>query len=375
MELIIISKFRNSIDQSFLQYFDRKLKQVFVYITDRCQLRCKQCLYKPNVTFGMQDKKIDPEILISLLNDFNLMGATKLSILGGEPSLYDRQNHHRDLIAVIKAAREIGYEYIRIDTNGQFDEKFLSKEGLQEIDEISFSLDGYNPATHDILRGDGTFVKCIQNIKKSIELGYRTHITTCVHRKLTEKHNGEYNLEKMIKFSETLNVRTINFHVLFKHGFPMDTWTDQTDIQVQEWVEIYQKLQTQIENQKYGIDVRIPTHFVSKKEFEKNPEYYGYCAAKLGERIMVHPNGILRICSGLISSPYGVGRFSDAKITWDHSKTNELLDHNYSEHTACTNQMKGMNTGGLMPLCFSFKPKQKEFVWNTKLVWDGRRID
>lgn len=39
---------------------------------------------------------------------------------------------------------------------------------------------------------------------------------------------------------------------------------------------------------------------INKEEFEKNPEYYGYCSAKLAERVLVHPNGIIRIYSLMI---------------------------------------------------------------------------
>jgi hypothetical protein len=86
----------------------------------------------------------------------------------------------------------------------------------------------------------------------------------------------------------------------------------------------------------------------------------------------VHPNGIIRICSGMLGTPYGVARFSKNKITWDDSDTNELRDHKIKSFTPCTNQSKGKKFGDYVPLCFSFKPKQKELIWQ-KLHWENKK--
>ena len=72
-------------------YFDNKVKQVFVYITSRCQLRCRQCLYKPLLCNESTD--IDFYTLVDLLKEFYKYGAYKISFLGGEPTLYnDKEN-------------------------------------------------------------------------------------------------------------------------------------------------------------------------------------------------------------------------------------------------------------------------------------------
>jgi len=362
-------KFNFQIDPQFISYFNGRLKQVFLYITDCCQLRCKQCLYKPNLTFQIRKKEIDLDTLIKLISDFHKLGALKLTIMGGEPSLYGDRDHKK-LMELIKKARKIGYQYIRMDTNGQFEDDFLSLDGMKELDEISFSLDGYSAKTHDLLRGEGAFKKIVSNIKRAVELGYIVDVTACIHRQLIKRDkSGKLGLEKLIKFVEFLGARSINFHVLFKHGFPMDTWTGETDIKWYEWVKIFEKINQDIKNNKYKIHIRNPKHFVTKEEFKKNPKYYGYCAVKLGERVLIHPDGLIRICSGLISSKYCIAKYYDDKIVWERGLTNELLDHNLKQYTPCTNQSKGMECGNLLPLCFSFKPRQKEVVWKM-LDWE-----
>lgn len=367
-----MNKFNFKIDDEFKRYFDGRLKQVFFYITDNCQLRCKQCLYKPNLVFQMKRKEIGLDELKQLAADFRKLGAIKATIMGGEPALYGDSNH-RQLMELIEAIRDMGYEYIRMDTNGQYEDDFLASDGMKLLDEISFSIDGYSPETHDMLRGDGAFEKVIRNAKRAIELGYNIDVTTCVHPALIKRDvNGELGLDKMVKFIEKLGAKKINFHVLFKHGFPMDVWTEDTAISWEEWVKIFKEIDDNIEKGKYKIHVRNPQHFVTKEEFSKNPKYYGYCAAKLGERVLVHPDGMMRICSGLISSKYCVAKFYDGKMVWERGLTNELLDHNMAEITPCTNQCKGMKCGNLLPLCFSFKPKQKEIVWRKAIRWEEK---
>ena len=46
----------------------------------------------------------------------------------------------------------------------------------------------------------------------------------------------------MINWAENIGIKEINFHVLFKHGFPMDTWTEDTAIMPEEWTAIKTEL-------------------------------------------------------------------------------------------------------------------------------------
>lgn len=174
------------IDQKFKDHF-RNLTQVFLYITDECDLKCVQCLYKPNLTFHLKEKKIPPKVALALISDFREMGASKLTIMGGEPTLYGAVQNHKPLLKLIDEARKLGYEYVRIDTNGQFESKLLAKENFRKLDEITFSLDGPTSEINDPVRGEGVFDKCVSNIKKAIKLGYKVDITCCIHKGLIKK--------------------------------------------------------------------------------------------------------------------------------------------------------------------------------------------
>ena len=359
------------VDPKLKKHFQH-LKQVFLYITDRCNLRCEHCLYKPNLTFQLDNKEIKIDTALKLIASFREMGASKLTIMGGEPTLYGIEGGNRPLLKLISEAEKLKYEYIRIDTNGLFSHDLLFKNEFKKLDEITFSLDGHTPEINDQIRGKGSFEKCVQNIQNAVKLGYRVDVTACVHRgNIDRGAEGRLLLHDLIEFVISLGVNRVNFHPVFKMGVPRDTWIWETDIQPEQWVTVRKEIIRNVENGKYTIPVRIPHRFVTQDEFEGDPEYYGYCSAKMGERVLVHPNGIIRSCAILIGTPYGVARFSEDGIVWDNSTTNELCKHKLNICTSCSNQEKDF--GNLVPLCISFKAKQDEFVWKEKLEWESKK--
>lgn len=364
-----------NVDEQFTSHF-KNLHQVFLYITDECNLNCVQCIYKPSITFQVE-KAIKPETALALISDFRELGACKLTILGGEPTLYGAAENHRPLLNVISTAKSLGYEYVRLDTNGQFPSSLLAREEFKKLDEIAFSLDGLSREMNDEVRGRNTFNHSVANIKEANRLGYKSTITCCVHNKLVQRtEDMNLQIDSMILFAQSLGVKIINFHDLFKVGVPMDTWTGDLNPSVEEWAIAFEEIRQNMNAGKYAISVRLPQCFVKRSEFERNPEYYGYCPVKLGERVMVHPNGQIRICSNLICSPFCIAKYYDNdviwEIVWERGYTNEMRDHDLGKYTPCTNRGK-VSYGEFVPLCFSFKPNQDEIVWKEKLQWDSRR--
>ena len=75
-------------DKKFREYYGTNLRQVFLYLVDKCNLNCVQCLYKLDIGFQVEKKEIDFEDAAKLISDFKEMGAKKLTLMGGEPTLY-----------------------------------------------------------------------------------------------------------------------------------------------------------------------------------------------------------------------------------------------------------------------------------------------
>ncbi|MGU3449783.1 radical SAM protein [Methylobacterium sp. 391_Methyba4] len=356
-------------DPEFAHHF-RRLHQVFMYVTDRCNLECEQCIYKPSISHFINEE-IALDDALGLLATFRGLGAGKVTFLGGEPTLYGHRQGGRPLLDLIEGTRALGYEYVRIDTNGQRVSSLLAQPSFQRLDEVAFSLDGFSAGTNDPLRGKGTFVRAVDAIRKAVALGYFVTVTCCVQRLFLDRDKtGTLNLERMIRFVEELGVHQVNFHDLFKVGIPMDTWTGDFAPRPKDWVPVYEELSAKVRAGAFGIKVRLPQCFVTKAEFARAPDYYGYCPVKLGERVMVHPNGTIRICSNLICTAFGVATWGEGRIGWERSHANELAGHDLDRMTPCTNRSRHRKYGDLVPVCFSFKPGQDEYVWDHRLGWD-----
>ena len=137
-------KMNYKMDQKFKDFFQDNLKQVFLYLIDDCNLRCVQCLYKLDICFQVEKKEIAFEDAVKLISDFRELGAVKLTLMGGEPTLYGKKDGNKQLLELIKKSKELGYEYVRIDTNGQFDSELLEKPEFKMLYEVTFSIDRTN---------------------------------------------------------------------------------------------------------------------------------------------------------------------------------------------------------------------------------------
>ena len=345
------------IDEKVTAYFNNRIKQVFVYLTSRCQLRCKQCLYKPLLSPNYDD--LPYEVLSKLLSIFREYGAFKLSFLGGEPTLYNDLNTGKQFSDIVAEGKQLGYTLVRADTNGQFDESFLLNNDIRKLDELTFSLDGSTAEIHDtIRRKEGAFQNCVARIRQAVKLGYRVQITMCVHNEIcTDVKSGIYQIENMISFCDSLGIHSLNFHPILKAGVARDNWIDNTEIDPLIWLEVYREMRNRLKNMEHRVEVRLPMRYIENELFT---EEYDYCPLKMGERVLIMPDGQLKVCAFNIGTPICFARFNNNCVEY------ELIHNEYEQikccDTVCCNQTP---PDGFHALCMSYKPNQNEVVWRT----------
>lgn len=348
------------IDREIELYFNKRVKQVFVYITSRCQLCCKQCLYKPLLDSTSSD--IGYLQLIRLLKVFHEWGAYKLSFLGGEPTLYHDLSCNKRLADIVITAKRIGYKYIRIDTNGQFNSSLLNSEGLQQLSEITFSLDGHDQETNDLVRGSGTFQKCVSNIKNAVKLGYNVQITSCVHKySCPNAETGLRNIKLLISYAQELGVKSINFHPILKVGIARDHWIDSTEINPSDWMEIYHQMLSIFPWDNDIIKVRIPMRFANQALVANDKEKYYYCPLDMGERALIMPDGQIKVCAFTIGTQECVARYDKDGIYYEQYNNELKKIGSLTDNQVCYNQHGEFD--GNIPLCMSYKPYQNEIIW------------
>ncbi len=128
---------------------------------------------------------------------------------GGEPTL---SRHFIPLIRHIKKlypAWKIG-----VITNGTLLSKLID-ENLNDLQSVSFqiSLDGATEATHDPIRGAGSFSKAITSVKKLSALGIDVGTITILSKRTSTE------IESFFKLANLLSVRDHSFTRFIELGY------------------------------------------------------------------------------------------------------------------------------------------------------------
>ena len=160
-----------------------------IAINDKCNLNCSYCSVSnrniPDLTFNEIEKG---------LNILRNKGITNLYIEGGEPFMW--KENGKNLDDVIQLAKNIGFKFITLYTNGTFpietiaDCVFVSLDGLKHI--------------NNIVRGKG-FEKIILNIKNS------NHKSIVINCTISSRNCDE--IENFVeKISEIKNLKGFFFY-------------------------------------------------------------------------------------------------------------------------------------------------------------------
>lgn len=124
----------------------------------RCNLHCPQCLDDTSVSeLGAVDRVRIAGVLASA-------GVLGVDISGGEPLLL------RDLPTLAQRVASGGRTAVSVTTNGWHLAR-RAEELTEAVDAIRVSLDGPDAASHDRLRGAGSFTRAQEGIRAAVSVG------------------------------------------------------------------------------------------------------------------------------------------------------------------------------------------------------------
>ena len=144
-------------------------RNVFFHLLTACNLRCRHCYINPaeHGTATLPLATVQRWLKLFARPE----RETTLILLGGEPTL------HPDLAAIIRAAKSLRYA-VTVDSNGYLFHDLLDRVTPQEVDYLSFSLDGPDAAVNDPIRGEGVFALCTANIRRAVAAGFNA---SCIY--------------------------------------------------------------------------------------------------------------------------------------------------------------------------------------------------
>lgn len=180
------------------------LREIGFHITNRCNLKCKHCLFESGVTSIVEMETNEIFNFLHALAEAN-NNKGRLNIYGGEPLL------RNDIFDIIEKARNEGF-FVEIATNCNFPKKRLERLIESRPQNITVDIDGMN-ASHDWLRNcEGHFNKVIQSIKLFVEAGIFTTATIVVHRKNIAE------LLSVLKLCNYISVSKVNIYLMTPSG-------------------------------------------------------------------------------------------------------------------------------------------------------------
>jgi radical SAM protein with 4Fe4S-binding SPASM domain len=247
---------------------------------------------------------------LRIVDEFVNLGGIFLLLTGGEPLL--RKNI---LFETIKHARDyMQIERIVVDTNGVLlTEKDAQLFAKYDVD-VGVSLDGATPATHDFIRGKGTYDKTIRSIKMLVNEGVKVTTGTTLMKPNFEE------VENILRLDKELGVHSANFTLLKVYGRAKENEkqiapsVDENLSAVKKILETSKEIQikTSIEEMELGL-----------KKLERAKDLCG-----AGTKVLsISANGDVYPCDALYFDNLKAGNIRRQKLNeiWKHSPTLKIF--------------------------------------------------
>lgn len=274
-----------------------RFRNVYLYITEACQLRCEHCYMGDRLERAL---KMPYEAVMKTLTTWRQMGGSKLTILGGEPTL------HPDYIPIIRNAKALGYEHVITTSNGlgPAAKKFAHMEP-EDFSYVQISLDGGSSESHDQVRGAGTFEQALATVAELCRRGFDTRIICTVNK----ANIGD--CLNLLDIADELGVSLVKYHVfsVIGSGHGAAEW----GIQPAEWIDFYE----QLERVGPGHKTRIwyqPTYARRERMAQYAADGYRGCIGRTLDRISIFPDGRAYVCSFLFDTDLRFANMIDGKV-------------------------------------------------------------
>lgn len=307
-----------------------RFRNVYLYITEACQLRCEHCYMGERLDRAL---KMPLPKIVDTLTTWRRLGGSKLTILGGEPTL------HPHYCEAIRLSKKLGYEHVITTTNAQ--KPALRRFRQLAPDDFAYvqvSLDGGSQATHDSVRGAGTFDEAMETTRELAERGFDVRIICTVNKA------NERDVVQLLDIADVLGVSLVKFHVFSTigtgHGNPEMAMTPL------EWVVFCDRLNTVAPQ--YNTRVWYQPTYARRDQMERYAaEGYQGCIGRTLDRISIFPDGRCYVCSYLFDTDLHFAQMTDGQVQLNHGVNEFDLFTSVLNESSCG----GCKSSGCMGGC------------------------
>lgn len=294
------------------------------HLTDRCQLDCQHCLRDP------EKKPKDLSLVIikqALSEGKRVYNAEHTAFTGGEPTL------HPQFAEAIDAAIDLGFTWHMV-SNGRrlpwllelFRERPLRREKMTSI---SFSLDGADEATHDSIRGAGSY----RDVMTAVSLCTALEIPFVFNTVLQARNVAQ--IEAFGLLASQLGATRISFVQMQPTGTSHD---EGFYLSASEWGRVMDRID------RLTSALTLP---VGVAEGFQKPRPLYTCAPFAGQQLHIDVEGNLNLCCQHAGIPSQgdlsdiAGNLKDMSLASAHKKLLSII------HDSQVDRLEQMANGGL----------------------------
>jgi len=206
---------------------DYALTDLYLYLTDHCNLCCTHCWISPSFSQNQQNS-LSLNALKKTILEAKSVGLQSVKLTGGEPLLY----HDLNKLLQFLASEELT---IFIETNGiLFDKTIIESFQSSKVEQISVSLDAASEDVHDKIRGvKGSFNRTLNGMRLLSDYGLNFQIIMTLQRKNRKEIPG------LIRLSEKIGAGSLKINPLQPCGRAIDAFKRRDNLELDELLKLY----------------------------------------------------------------------------------------------------------------------------------------
>ena len=172
------------------------MPRLLIELTNRCNLRCGHCFQDRHAGTG----DLSFAVLEKVLREGKSCGIDQLSFTGGEPTV------HRRFAEIVEQVADAGYQFSFVSNGATFQHVYpLLLKHRARFAGVTFSLDGAREATHDQLRGQGSY----RQVMRAASICVARELPFTLNMVLT--HHNRHEMANMVRLAEALGSAGVRF--------------------------------------------------------------------------------------------------------------------------------------------------------------------
>jgi len=274
-----------------------RFRNLYLYISEACQLRCEHCYMGERLDRAL---KMPLSQIVVWLTTWRRMGSSKLTILGGEPTL------HPNFTDTARFAARLGFEQVITTTNAQPPAlRKLRQMTPEDFAYIQVSLDGGSARSHDAIRGTGTFDAAVATTTELARRGFDTRIICTV-----SQANRDDAL-RLLDLADDLGVSLVKYHVFSAIG--TGHLNPELAMTPPEWIGFCDLLTRAAP--RYSTRVWYQPAYARREQMDRYAtEGYQGCIGRTLDRISVFPDGRAYVCSYLFDTSLNFAQMTGGQV-------------------------------------------------------------